>query len=164
MLKYSHCKGKVPPRLEDLIKLLIGTVGVSYFMARRRRVSGLERTNAEKADAAHAQNVDFLSNKRNIAILNVSTGRALVQSQSDEKKLYAAVVGDLSCECSAFEYDVCKHVEAIARHHPLTVHKMKAAAEEIGKYTTIISSKSNVGFFAFVCIYCILEFKANFFT
>lgn len=130
VLKYGHARGKVMRRLEDLLRLIVGTVIQTYFFDRYNRLSLPGNSKAESTDTAHDQAVSDLVKPANrmLQVTNAAIGEVFVKSFINAT-IHHTCVADCSCSCHLSKLDICKHLEAAASVSPIDEQMMSNAAE-----------------------------------
>ena len=130
MFKYNFCMKRKMTRVEQVISLYT-TEFVPHFINQREKfVKGFKAHSRGGIQKKYEYEVDYLvQTKGAIQILEGSIGLCHVISMSQEDKLYVVVVGDMSCECEANSFDICKHVEAASKVCPYTIEMRKVATK-----------------------------------
>jgi len=96
------------------------------------QVGGFQRTRAHGIDEKHQESVTSLvASQFAIQVLKESYLLACVQSQSTKDVGYMVSCADLGCECAASRVELCKHAEALAQKHKLTLPVILAGTAEI---------------------------------
>ncbi|KAH7620903.1 hypothetical protein NADE_003512 [Nannochloris sp. 'desiccata'] len=120
--KYGFARRRVKQRMEDLVQLLVFDVLPHYLYDRIRKVFGIATSNAQNIDSLHEREVEMLAKKPGaVQVLEGDpTSGGYVLSANRIGTSYKICLGDLSCECRANQYGICKHVAAAANVVPVT--------------------------------------------
>ena len=96
------------------------------------QVRGFQRTRAHGIDEKHQESVaSLVASEDAIHVLEESYLLACVKSQSTKGLGYTVSCADLGCECAASRVELCKHAEALAEKHKLTLPVILAGSAEI---------------------------------